>query len=53
MGRLIDNLGTTRASRVLQLANGRGQISLVATGACTVEAAVEGLPEAALKVEPS
>lgn len=49
-GRLIDNLGTTRASRELQLANGRAEISLHATGACTVEAAVEGLPAAALKV---
>jgi beta-galactosidase len=49
-GRLIDNLGTTRASRELQLANGRAEISLYATGACTVEAAIEGLPPAALKV---
>jgi beta-galactosidase len=50
MGRLIDNLGTTRASRELQLANGRAEIALLATGACTVEAAVEGLPAAVLKV---
>ncbi len=49
-GRLIDNLGTTRGSRERQLANGRAEISLHATGACTVEAAAEGLPAAALKV---
>jgi beta-galactosidase len=49
-GRLIDNLGTTRGSRELQLANGRAEISLVATSACTVEAAVEGLSAAALKI---
>jgi beta-galactosidase len=49
-GRLIDNQGTTRGSRELQLANGRAQISLNAEGACTVEAAVDGLSSAALKV---
>ncbi|MGB8030398.1 MAG: glycoside hydrolase family 2 TIM barrel-domain containing protein [Terracidiphilus sp.] len=49
-GRLIDNLGTTRGSRELQLANGRAQISLEAIGACTVEAAVDGISVAALKV---
>ncbi len=49
-GRLIDDLGTTRGSRELQLANGRAQISLDATGLCTIEAAVEGVPAAALKV---
>ena len=52
MGRLIDNLGTTRASRELQLANGRAEITLLAMGACTVEAAVAGLPAAVLKVSP-
>jgi beta-galactosidase len=49
-GRLIDNLGTTRGSRELQMANGRAEISLDATGACTVEAAVGGLSSAVLKV---
>jgi len=49
-GRLIDNMGTTRASRELRLANGRAQISLVAAGACAVQAAVDGLTAATLKV---
>jgi len=49
-GRLIDNMGTTRASRELQLANGRAQISLDAHGPCTIHAAVEGLPAASLKI---
>jgi len=42
-GRLIDNLGTTRGSREVQLANGRAEISLNAIGACRVKAAVEGI----------
>lgn len=50
-GRLIDNLGTTRASSELQLANGRAEISLVAKGACWVEAVLAGLPAATLGVE--
>jgi beta-galactosidase len=49
-GRLIDNLGTTRGSRELQLANGRAEISLDATGPCTVVATVDGVSTAALKV---
>ena len=43
-GRLIDNRGTVRGSRVVQLANGRAEISLDAKGACSVCAAIEGLP---------
>ncbi len=49
-GRLLDNLGTTRGSRELQLANGRAEISLVRTGACAVEAEIEGLKPAALQL---
>lgn len=49
-GRLIDNLGTTRASRELQLANGRAQISVDLHGNCEIHATVEGLPAATLKV---
>jgi beta-galactosidase len=49
-GRLIDNLGTTRGSRELELANGRAQISLDASGVCTVGAAVGGLSAAELEV---
>ena len=49
-GRLIDNMGTARASRVLQLANGRAQISLRQSGDCRIEAALEGLPPATLNL---
>jgi beta-galactosidase len=47
-GHLIDNLGTTRASREVQLSNGRAQISLVHRGRCRVIAQPEGLPAASL-----
>ena len=49
-GRLIDNLGTTRASRELQLANGRAQISFDSRGTCSIEAAVAGVPAASFKI---
>lgn len=49
-GRLIDNLGTTRGSRELQLANGRAQISLDAHGMCRIGASIEGLPPASIEV---
>jgi len=49
-GHLVDNLGTTRASRALQLSNGRAQISLIHNGSCRVQAAVEGLPAATLNL---
>lgn len=49
-GRLIDNLGTTRASRQVQFANGRAEISLEAGGPCKVEAAVTGLAAASLRI---
>ncbi len=49
-GRLIDNLGTTRASRELQLANGRAVISLIRYGGCSIKAAPEGLPAATLNL---
>jgi beta-galactosidase len=49
-GSLIDNLGTTRGSRELQLSNGRAEISFVREGACTIEARPEGLPSASLKL---
>lgn len=47
-GRLVDNLGTTRASRELQLANGRAEISLLYNGACKIEVSSKGLPAAML-----
>lgn len=49
-GRLIDNMGTTRASRELQLANGRAQISLDAEGPCQIQAAIEGITTASLHI---
>jgi beta-galactosidase len=47
---LIDNLGTTRASRELQLSNGRAEISVLRRGTCTIEARPEGMPAASLKL---
>jgi beta-galactosidase len=52
-GRLIDNLGTTRASRELQLANGRAEISFNASGTCLITVKGKGLPEAMLTVHTS
>jgi beta-galactosidase len=50
-GRLIDNLGTVRGSRYMQLANGRAQISLEARGDCTVFARVDRISPAALHLK--
>ena len=47
-GSLIDNLGTTRGSRAVQLANGRAEISLLYGGPCRIKATSEGLPAATL-----
>jgi beta-galactosidase len=47
-GRLIDNLGTTRGSRELELYNGRAQICLDHQGGCTLGIASDGLPAAFL-----
>ena len=49
-GRLMDNLGTVRGSREVQLANGRAQISITRTGECMVGVSAEGLPPAFLKI---
>ena len=49
-GNLIDNLGTTRGSREIQLSNGRSEISLVRKGACRISAAPDGLPAATLEL---
>lgn len=49
-GRLIDNQGTVRGSRELQLSNGRAEISLVLNGDCKVQATPEGLPAATLNL---
>ena len=43
-GKLIDNLGTARGSRELQLYNGRAEISLIHKTGCTLGITSEGLP---------
>ena len=45
-GALLDNLGTARGSRELQLYNGRAEISLLRKGGCTLGVVSEGLPAA-------
>ena len=49
-GKLIDNLGTARGSRELQLYNGRAEISLTRKGGCTLGITSEGLPTAFLNL---
>jgi beta-galactosidase len=49
-GTLHDNLGTTRGSREIQLSNGRAEISVVRKGACTINAALEGMPTASFNL---
>lgn len=49
-GTLIDNLGTARGSREVQLSNGRAEISIVRNGDCKIEATPEGLPGATLNL---
>jgi beta-galactosidase len=49
-GSLVDNLGTTRASRELQLSNGRAEILIVHRGECSLEAKLQGLPAASIKL---
>ena len=51
-GRLIDDLGTDTGSRVVQLCNGRAQISLQLTGlAVMASVSSDGIPTAFVKVE--
>ena len=49
-GNLLDNLGTTRGSRQLQLSNGHAEISIDRRGACIVHAIIEGLPTSFLNL---
>jgi beta-galactosidase len=49
-GELVDNLGTSRGSRELQLYNGRAEISVTRSGGCTLGITSEGLPSAFLKL---
>jgi beta-galactosidase len=45
-GRLIDNLGTSTGSRVVQMYNGRSRISIARDGASTVSVISEGIAPA-------
>jgi beta-galactosidase len=47
-GKLLDNLGTSRGSRELQLCNGRAEISFTRKGGCAIGVISEGLPAALL-----
>jgi beta-galactosidase len=49
-GTLIDNLGTVRGSREVQLSNGRAQISIVRQGKCRIEVTSKGLAAAFLDI---
>ena len=49
-GKLLDNLGTSRGSRELQLYNGRAEISVTRSGGCTLGVASKGLPSAFLNL---
>jgi beta-galactosidase len=49
-GKLVDNLGTTRGSREIQLSNGRAQISIICNGSCTIRATPNGMAPASLNV---
>jgi len=52
-GKLLDNRGTASGSRLVQLANGRAQISLEGgRGTCTVAVSAEGLPSAFCSLNP-
>jgi hypothetical protein len=51
-GRLVDNLGTVHGSRVVQLTNGRAEIStrVPAGGRAVVSASIQGVPTAWIEV---
>jgi beta-galactosidase len=49
-GKLLDNLGTARGSRELQLYNGRAEISVVRKGGCTLGVVSEGMHAAFLNL---
>jgi len=49
-GQLIDNLGTVRASRELQLSNGSAEISIVREGTCTLKLTSQGMQTAFLNL---
>jgi beta-galactosidase len=45
-GRLLDNLGTPWGSRVVQLANGRAEITIESRGDCMAGVSAKGIPAA-------
>jgi beta-galactosidase len=49
-GKMLDNLGTARGSREVQLANGRAEISIAIKGGCTLGVTSEGLPAALINL---
>jgi hypothetical protein len=51
-GRLLDDLGTVRGSRVVQLASGRAWISARLNGPAVAGVAAEGLPPAFVNIGP-
>jgi beta-galactosidase len=50
-GRLIDNLGTSRSARKVELCNGRAEISLQRKGEVVVSVTAEGLPTAFISLK--
>jgi beta-galactosidase len=50
-GRLIDNLGTSRSARRVELCNGRAEISFRCKGEVVVSVSSEGVPTAFLKLK--
>lgn len=50
-GRLIDNLGTSRSARKVELCNGRAEISLRRKGEVVVSVTAEGLPTAFISLK--
>lgn len=51
--RMVDNQGTPWGSRVVELANGRASITVIAKSAAQVAVSAEGLPTAFISIEPT
>jgi beta-galactosidase len=49
-GKLLDNMGTARGSREVQLANGRAEISIAMKGGCALGVTSEGLQAALINI---
>jgi beta-galactosidase len=52
-GKLIDNLGTARGSRELQMSNGRAEISVTLHGASTLAVTSPGVAPTSLQIPPA